>query len=626
MIRRPPRSTLSSSSAASDVYKRQVLTMELHKDNFEAELPALLEHIGSAQFIAIDFEMTGLYTSFRKSVGEQEAYSWHREHVSNFLPIQLGLCTVSARPPGHPLGPGWLLRPYTMDIFPSAARCFCSSTQTLEFLRRNRFDLNRWTDMAVRYARKDDTVALAEYHRAIAAARRFGRSEPEGEAVVVHKKEDKSFVERTLQRVGDWVITPIPQPLVLREGNSYRRKLILQEVGRAFPDLVCVVVPTKIRSNGKAENTLQVLVFLNSEDAGQHLLQLEADAGKLLAEAEGATRVVDALLRRRGKAQLLVHNGVFDLLHLYNAFVGELPEYVEAFKQEWALRCPDVMDTKWLCEMVPEITKAATVHDKFSSTLLPALIAIHGTRVDNKIQMPVDLAHGYSTRFQMACGGKDAVGFEHEAGYDAMMTAQLFLEQLALVSGEVCCQFELGERDPIWLHHNLALGLNCWFLMATVPRTLRIEPGMKLDPQELGHLGQYFHATGIPAGTSRKLLEASANQPISVWFLGEGDDHAWVRVTSSAAKQGKGMALARKKKAHPEMESLAFESYQNFTERRDAHLLAEYQQKYQGAGEEGARQPVESQRKRPIAEEAPLAPAEKKVRLEQKGPFVVAEW
>src|SRR5665648_762776 len=35
MIRRPPRSTLSSSSAASDVYKRQLSTLERHDEAIE---------------------------------------------------------------------------------------------------------------------------------------------------------------------------------------------------------------------------------------------------------------------------------------------------------------------------------------------------------------------------------------------------------------------------------------------------------------------------------------------------------------------------------------------------------------------------------------------------------------
>src|SRR5665648_1291587 len=38
MIRRPPRSTLSSSSAASDVYKRQEATQNLHVLRFANEL------------------------------------------------------------------------------------------------------------------------------------------------------------------------------------------------------------------------------------------------------------------------------------------------------------------------------------------------------------------------------------------------------------------------------------------------------------------------------------------------------------------------------------------------------------------------------------------------------------
>eukprot|EP00658_Telonema_sp_P-2_P047956 TRINITY_DN36501_c0_g1_i1.p1 TRINITY_DN36501_c0_g1~~TRINITY_DN36501_c0_g1_i1.p1 ORF type:complete len:144 (+),score=22.48 TRINITY_DN36501_c0_g1_i1:117-548(+) len=48
MIRRPPRSTLSSSSAASDVYKRQVTkrVMGDHWEDVRDALPSQLEEVG----------------------------------------------------------------------------------------------------------------------------------------------------------------------------------------------------------------------------------------------------------------------------------------------------------------------------------------------------------------------------------------------------------------------------------------------------------------------------------------------------------------------------------------------------------------------------------------------------
>src|SRR5665811_2505402 len=43
MIRRPPRSTRVRSSAASDVYKRQGLSILQHKSEFQLDLPQIAE-------------------------------------------------------------------------------------------------------------------------------------------------------------------------------------------------------------------------------------------------------------------------------------------------------------------------------------------------------------------------------------------------------------------------------------------------------------------------------------------------------------------------------------------------------------------------------------------------------
>ena len=43
MIRRPPRSTLDRSSAASDVYKRQLLSYDESLDGVESALRAMME-------------------------------------------------------------------------------------------------------------------------------------------------------------------------------------------------------------------------------------------------------------------------------------------------------------------------------------------------------------------------------------------------------------------------------------------------------------------------------------------------------------------------------------------------------------------------------------------------------
>jgi hypothetical protein len=51
--------------------------------------------------------------------------------------------------------------------------------------------------------------------------------------------------------------------------------------------------------------------------------QREQAAERALLSAVGARRVLDAI--SRSKATLVCHNGLLDVLHIYNTFVGPLP-------------------------------------------------------------------------------------------------------------------------------------------------------------------------------------------------------------------------------------------------------------------------------------------------------------
>lgn len=57
-------------------------------------------------------------------------------------------------------------------------------------------------------------------------------------------------------------------------------------------------------------------MFLSAETCEQYLDELASDAANKARTAQGAAQIVEALLRHRSQIQLVVHNGVFDLLHL----------------------------------------------------------------------------------------------------------------------------------------------------------------------------------------------------------------------------------------------------------------------------------------------------------------------
>eukprot|EP00658_Telonema_sp_P-2_P022938 TRINITY_DN19186_c0_g1_i1.p1 TRINITY_DN19186_c0_g1~~TRINITY_DN19186_c0_g1_i1.p1 ORF type:complete len:120 (-),score=22.97 TRINITY_DN19186_c0_g1_i1:26-385(-) len=78
MIRRPPRSTLSSSSAASDVYKRQLihLLVYTYTSYFQIYFPLSIgDRIVETYIQNIDFSSYSLLLTDEESVGDKRLHS-----------------------------------------------------------------------------------------------------------------------------------------------------------------------------------------------------------------------------------------------------------------------------------------------------------------------------------------------------------------------------------------------------------------------------------------------------------------------------------------------------------------------------------------------------------------------
>src|SRR5674536_259136 len=90
MIRRPPRSTLSSSSAASDVYKRQVLT-----DVAAAKVKSLIASEGREDLVLRIAVQPGGCSGLRYQL-ELDDRSFDGDVVSEFAGVKVAIDKMSA--------------------------------------------------------------------------------------------------------------------------------------------------------------------------------------------------------------------------------------------------------------------------------------------------------------------------------------------------------------------------------------------------------------------------------------------------------------------------------------------------------------------------------------------------
>src|SRR5665648_380586 len=101
MIRRPPRSTLSSSSAASDVYKRQQLALAL-----EAPRAPALRPLGDWDALVADYATTGVTIAhhplelLRAALARDGAVSSHDlQRLRHGAQVQLGGLVMARQKP-----------------------------------------------------------------------------------------------------------------------------------------------------------------------------------------------------------------------------------------------------------------------------------------------------------------------------------------------------------------------------------------------------------------------------------------------------------------------------------------------------------------------------------------------
>ena len=88
------------------------------------------------------------------------------------------------------------------------------------------------------------------------------------------------------------------------------------------------------------------MLFLAADSREEWLQQRLVEAEAQVVAAQGAALVVEKLLSKRGDGSVLVvHNGIYDLLHLWHAFVGDAPNKVAEFKARWYQECPEVADS-----------------------------------------------------------------------------------------------------------------------------------------------------------------------------------------------------------------------------------------------------------------------------------------
>ena len=337
--------------------------MEVTKDNFAAAAAELEALLPTAEFIAIDEEMTGIILdkttqpSFGDSAGAR--YRKMRRVANEFNLMQVGVSLFHRDTDGN-----LVARPYNFYVFPSgksARSRLVMTADTAHFHNDNGMDFNKWIRSGVPF------LSRVEFDAAEAAALEEPAFErrPVSQRLVLTRPDDKTFVADALGEIATWLAGGAGHPvdaegtgasggeavdgratehpeLVLAACNGFRRRALFEAMEEAYPDLT-----TESRSLPDDKYLKQVVVMRMTE-ADKEARRAEKRQQRLdrLQEQAGFLRVFNAL--RQANKPIVGHNLLYDLMFLLSHFSGPLPETMDGFKAAVRETFPGgIWDTKY---------------------------------------------------------------------------------------------------------------------------------------------------------------------------------------------------------------------------------------------------------------------------------------
>ncbi|XP_035827401.1 poly(A)-specific ribonuclease PNLDC1 isoform X2 [Aplysia californica] len=377
--------------------------IEVTRDNFEDVFPSIEYAIRTADFIAIDSEFSGLHfhDDDKPSLFDSgsDRYSKLRRSIQKFTLFQIGLSTFC----GDVNTNRYQTQTFQFYLFP---RSFASHDQRLslqassiQFLRKHKFDFNKWLHDGISYLNCVDEKKVKDLV----------------EVGVLNRDLDRQMDEKEIQslcsHVAAWIPTSQPGDiLTLPTDKNFADSLYVfhKDLRAQFPqiwtstnafDQVVVkrVTPTERRMSQKRD--------LDGDDRYQQ---------QLLNEMLGFSRVFRLLLSAR--KPIVGHNMLMDLMFMFDKFHMPLPEKYETFKLCIREVFPVIFDTKHihLC-IKKKLELLGVVHAR-------SLEELHNILASERVMNMSLLQPTILRQNEVSADGDEF----HNAGYDSFVCGSEF--------------------------------------------------------------------------------------------------------------------------------------------------------------------------------------------------------
>lgn len=401
--------------------------MNVTKKNFDEIADEIERLLPSAEFVAIDEEMTGIsLPGCEEQVADLPAarYGKMRKVATNYNIIQFGVALFT-----KDTDKKYIVHVFNFYAFPEKGFVNMEAG-SVHFNSRNGMDWNKWILGGIPYVDKESAEKLRQ---SIFPAPETVQPQPQQtgkQRIVLSNPQDIETTTKAVESLKGWLLDEgrkEEKEFELLTTNSYLRRFLYEHLRESMPDLVLESRPTKARGL----STMVALRLTNTE-------KLEREA-KLQKEKEtefrsklGLRRIFLALAAAR--KTLVGHALLFDLLFAFSHFEG-LPESYEEFKELSRQFFPSFFDTQVLAKshlfrMKPQnVDRGQEEQTEQTKTARFSSLALGQVYKVLKQEAEEALSCGQAiVKFNLAEGHEryDNSASFHEAGYDAFITGCVF--------------------------------------------------------------------------------------------------------------------------------------------------------------------------------------------------------
>ncbi|KAH9102129.1 hypothetical protein AeMF1_021265 [Aphanomyces euteiches] len=390
--------------------------MEVTRHNFAEAFVDLEKQLTlpSCRFIAIDTEFTGLTPSenTREKVIDTlaERYAKVRASGENFLITQFGVALVHVDDASSKTWIScWNFYVFPRPYLNNDARFLCQAS-SMQFMAEHGFDFNKFIRDGIPYmTRKTEQYVRRNHEKSIT---NLGKTPPE--KLNVSREHDKAFMADTISSIDSWLsglsnteTDELPEFFVSAR-NSYRRLLVLHAARYhvKHPDAKTLYMET----NDSGVRLVRTVSTAQRDNLKKRKID---DMNQEVEDAIGFSKVIQIL--GKSNKPVVGHNCLLDFVYLFHQFCGPLPPTLVEFKQQLGKAFPTIYDTKHIAITCP-------TQEAFESTSLSAMYEYMRAQLAIDVSTLVEEESPY----HKALKATDSMPC-HEAGFDALMTAIVYL-------------------------------------------------------------------------------------------------------------------------------------------------------------------------------------------------------